>query len=83
MDCYTISYDKEDHMWNADPKARTVRMGRDTYKYTFPESVVYVEKTRRALLRAMRQDGAKYCRMRRGEWIVYTGEPPSDKEEES
>lgn len=67
---YVISFDKEDQMWNADPKARRLKIRDEVMEYSFPPSITFVEKTRGALQDAMRKDGAGRIYTRKGEWVV-------------
>lgn len=77
---YTVTFDREEGMWNADPKARAVIKNGTAHSYTYPESKVFIEPTKGKMLQKMREEGAKQCRVRRGEWIVYM-DTDNDQEE--
>lgn len=67
---YIVSFDKEEQMWNADPKARKLKVKGDIVEYSYPPTTTYVEKSRSDLQHAMKKDGAGHIRTRRGEWVV-------------
>lgn len=69
---YVISYDKEDQMWNADPKGKTVHVNKakSTFAYTFPDSRVFAEKTLAQIMQKMRDEGAGAIHCRNKEWVV-------------